>query len=107
DGSLAPLQGEAEFLRRGIPTTEKLVGELFKTQGYRTGVVGKWHLGHAPQFLPQNRGFDHSCVFYGNTSLQYTRAEDPEVLSFKVDFHDEASDTAWTRHGLNNIRRNG
>ena len=107
DGSLAPLQGEAEFLRRGIPTTEKLIGELFKAQGYKTGVFGKWHLGHAPQFQPQNRGFDQSCVFYGNTSLQYTKPEDPDILSFKVDFHDEANDTAWTRHGLNNIRRNG
>jgi len=107
DGGLAPLQGEAEFLRRGIPTTEKLVGELFKAKGYKTAVVGKWHLGHAPQFQPQNRGFDFSCVFYGNTSLQYTYAEDPEIISLKVDFHDEARDTAWTRHGLNGIRKNG
>lgn len=107
DGSLAPLQGEAEFLRRGVPTTEKLIGELFKAAGYRTGVVGKWHLGHAPQFQPSNRGFDYSCVFYGNTSIQYCNPDDPEILSFKVDFHDEAIDTAWTRHGLNGIRRNG
>ena len=107
DGSLAPLQGEAEFLRRGIPTTEKNIGELFKAQGYRTGVFGKWHLGHAPQFLPQNRGFDESVVFYGNTSLQSTRIDDPDLISLKVDFHDEAKDTAWTREGLNAIRRNG
>ncbi|MBL8382864.1 MAG: sulfatase-like hydrolase/transferase [Burkholderiales bacterium] len=107
DGSLAPLQGEAEFLRRGIPTTEKNIGELFRAAGYRTGVVGKWHLGHAPQFLPHNRGFDHSCVFYGNTSLQSTRLDDPDLVSLKVDFHDEAKDTAWTREGLNAIRRNG
>jgi arylsulfatase A-like enzyme len=46
-------------------------------------------------------------VFYGNTSIQHTQPEDPEILSFKVDFHDEAKDTAWTRHGLNGIRRNG
>ncbi len=107
DGSLSPLQGEAEFLRRGIPITEKLIGEVFRAAGYRTGVVGKWHLGHAPQFQPNQRGFDESCVFYGNTSIQYTNSEDPEILSFKVDFHDEAKDTAWTRHGLNGIRRNG
>lgn len=107
DGSLAPLQGEAEFLRRGIPTTEKNIGELFKAHGYRTGVFGKWHLGHAPQFLPHNRGFDESVVFYGNTSLQSTRIDDPDLVSLKVDFHDEAKDTAWTREGLNAVRRNG
>jgi arylsulfatase A-like enzyme len=103
----APLQGEAEFLRRGIPTTEKNIGELFKAQGYRTGVFGKWHLGHGPQFLPQHRGFDESVVFYGNTSLQSTRLDDPELVSIKVDAHDEAKDTAWTREGLNGVRRNG
>lgn len=107
DGSLAPIQGEAEYLRRGVPTTEKLVGEIFKAAGYKTGVVGKWHLGHALQFQPQNRGFDFSCVFYGNTSLQHTNPDDPDMISLKVDFHDEAKDTAWTRHGLNGVRRNG
>ena len=107
DGSLAPLQGEAEYNRRGIPVTEKNIGELFKAGGYSTGVIGKWHLGHGPQFQPQNRGFDHSVVFYGNTSLQSTRLDDPEVVSLKVDFHDEAKDTAWTREGLNAIRKNG
>lgn len=107
DGSLAPLQGEAEFLRRGIPLSEKNFGELFKAAGYKTGVVGKWHLGHGPDFLPHNRGFDYSCVFYGNTSLQSTNPNDPEMFNLKVDFHDEAADTAWTREGLNNIRKNG
>lgn len=107
DGSLAPLQGEAEFMRRGIPTTEKNIGEVFKAAGYKTGVVGKWHLGHAPEFLPENRGFDESVVFHGNTSLQSTRRDDPDLISVKVDFHDEAKDTAWTRQGLNSVRRNG
>ncbi|MGE4335797.1 MAG: sulfatase-like hydrolase/transferase [Pigmentiphaga sp.] len=107
DGSLAPLQGEAEFLRRGVPLSEKNFGELFKAAGYRTAVIGKWHLGHGPDFLPQNRGFDHSVVFHGNTSLQATRLDDPEMFSLKVDFHDEANDTAWTREGLNQIRENG
>ena len=107
DGSLAPLQGEAEFLRRGIPLSEKNFGELFKAAGYRTAVIGKWHLGHGPDFLPHKRGFDHSVVFYGNTSLQSTNPDDPEMFSLKVDFHDEAADTAWTREGLNEIRKNG
>ena len=107
DGSLAPLQGEAEFLRRGVPLTEKNIGELFKSAGYTTGVVGKWHLGHGPDFLPQKRGFDHSVVFYGNTSLQFTRLDDPAMVSLQVDFHDEGKDIAWTRDGLNQIRVNG
>ncbi|MBK4987632.1 sulfatase-like hydrolase/transferase [Pseudomonas sp. S37] len=107
DGSLAELQGEAEFLRRGIPKSEKNIAELFKAAGYKTGAIGKWHLGHGAEFLPQNRGFDHSVVFYGNTSLQSTNPDDPDMFSLKVDFHDEIPDTAWTREGLNEIRENG
>jgi arylsulfatase len=31
---------------------------LLKQKGYATGMVGKWHLGHHPQFLPVHHGFD-------------------------------------------------
>lgn len=107
DGSLAALQGDAEFSRRGIPISEKNIGELFKAGGYATGVVGKWHLGHGPEFLPQNRGFDFSDVFYGNTSIQYRDLSNPDMISLKIDTHDEAPMVAWTREGLNQVRRNG
>ncbi len=106
-GKLAPLQGDAEFLRRGVPTNERNMGETFKAAGYTTGVIGKWHLGHGPQFLPQNRGFDYSNVFYGNTSIQYADLSNPDMISLKVDFHDEAPLTAWSREGLNGIHENG
>ena len=42
----------------GISQNETTLAQLFKTQGYATGMIGKWHLGDAPQFLPTNRGFD-------------------------------------------------
>jgi arylsulfatase len=35
---------------------------MLKAQGYRTMCIGKWHLGHQPQFLPTKRGFDE---YYG------------------------------------------
>lgn len=107
DGSLGPIQGEKEYLRRGIPVTEQNMGEVFKRGGYKTSVIGKWHLGHGEAFLPQNRGFDQSVVFYGNTSIQHTDLDDPAIVSLKVDFHDELINTAWTREGLNEIHENG
>ena len=48
----------------GLPTDERTLPQALKDVGYRTAMVGKWHLGHADQkYWPQNRGFDH---FYGN-----------------------------------------
>ena len=42
----------------GLPADEITIAELLKRQGYQTACVGKWHLGHLPQFLPTRQGFD-------------------------------------------------
>ncbi|MCH7916934.1 MAG: sulfatase [Planctomycetes bacterium] len=42
----------------GLPASETTIAELLKTVGYATAAVGKWHLGHLPQFLPTAHGFD-------------------------------------------------
>ena len=41
----------------GIQDSEVLLPELLATVGYRSKIVGKWHLGHQPQFLPLQHGF--------------------------------------------------
>lgn len=41
-----------------VPPDEITIAELLKTTGYATGIVGKWHLGHLPAFLPTKQGFD-------------------------------------------------
>ena len=43
---------------QGLPLDEVTIAELLKTAGYATGMVGKWHLGQLPQFLPMRQGFD-------------------------------------------------
>jgi arylsulfatase A-like enzyme len=43
----------------GLPDTEVTLAQLLNNSGYRTLCVGKWHLGHLPQYLPTARGFDH------------------------------------------------
>jgi len=42
----------------GLPEREVTLAEGLKGQGYATACVGKWHLGHLPQYLPTNNGFD-------------------------------------------------
>jgi arylsulfatase A-like enzyme len=44
--------------RKGLHPNEITIADLLKTQGYATGMVGKWHLGDQPQFLPTRQGFD-------------------------------------------------
>ena len=42
----------------GLPPEELTVAEALKDKGYATTCIGKWHLGHLPQYLPTNQGFD-------------------------------------------------
>lgn len=43
----------------GLPQEEITIAEVLKSEGYATACVGKWHLGHKPEFLPPNQGFDY------------------------------------------------
>jgi arylsulfatase A len=42
----------------GLPQSENTIAKLLKGAGYRTAAIGKWHLGHLPQYLPTSHGFD-------------------------------------------------
>jgi len=42
----------------GLHPNEITIAELLKARGYTTGMIGKWHLGDYPSFLPTKQGFD-------------------------------------------------
>ncbi|MHC4255465.1 MAG: arylsulfatase [Planctomycetota bacterium] len=51
---------------------EVTLGELFKSVGYNTTYIGKWHLDAEPKSQPQNQGFDQWLVgFSGTTDVVY------------------------------------
>jgi arylsulfatase A len=43
----------------GLAPTEVSIATVLSAAGYRTQLVGKWHCGDQPPFLPTNHGFDH------------------------------------------------
>ncbi|MBM4034555.1 MAG: hypothetical protein FJ291_22655 [Planctomycetes bacterium] len=51
--------------KAGMPVTETTLPQLLKQAGYTTGIVGKWHLGAAPEHHPLKRGFDEQFGFIG------------------------------------------
>lgn len=68
---------------------EVSITELLKEQGYRTGLYGKWHLGHLPQYLPCVHGFDeflgipypndHGPERIGNSGWRPNGISDPAI----------------------------
>ncbi|WP_462252976.1 sulfatase-like hydrolase/transferase [Ekhidna sp.] len=46
----------------GLPTNQVTIANRIKPFGYKTGLIGKWHLGEHEMFHPLNFGFDH---FFG------------------------------------------
>lgn len=42
----------------GLHPSEVTVAEVLKSSGYATMLIGKWHLGDQPAFLPTRQGFD-------------------------------------------------
>ncbi len=56
----------------GIHPDEVTVAELLKDSGYATKMIGKWHLGDAPEFLPHRHGFDSWFgIPYSNDMWRY------------------------------------
>jgi len=68
---------------------EITITELLKEQGYTTGLFGKWHLGHLPQYLPCVHGFDeflgipypndHGPERIGNSGWRPNGISDPAI----------------------------
>jgi len=71
---------------QGMDPQEITIAEVLGEAGYRTGIIGKWHLGHHEQFMPWNQGFDEFFGLpYSNDmgGLYYFRNK--EILFEEVD----------------------
>ncbi|MBT5169824.1 MAG: sulfatase-like hydrolase/transferase [Opitutales bacterium] len=56
----------------GIPTGQVTIAEVMKDAGYKTGHIGKWHLGYTPETMPNAQGFDYSWGHMGGCIDNYS-----------------------------------
>ena len=60
---------ESEIRKHGLPESEVSLFEIMHHAVYKTGCVGKWHLGYNEPFLPKARNIDYFFGFYEALSL--------------------------------------
>ncbi|HIE99833.1 MAG TPA: arylsulfatase [Planctomycetes bacterium] len=76
----------------GLPASEITIGRMLQQHGYATHAIGKWHLGHLPQFLPVSHGYDsYFGIPYSNDMDAVKQApkgrarfNDPKIDYFNV-----------------------
>lgn len=105
--------------RHGIHDDERTIAEILKSRQYTCAAIGKWHLGHHPQFLPLRHGFD---TYFG---LPYSNDMWPQhptagarfpnlpmiagdkVFNANVSAEDQARlTTQYTQHAVDFIQNN-
>ena len=74
-------KGFEGYLSRDYPT----IPELLKPYGYRSYMVGKWHLGKAAGHIPTDRGFDRSFTLLEGGASHFSDAA-PLARGRKVNY---------------------
>ena len=70
----------------GLPEGETTLASLLGDAGYRTAMVGKWHLGNRPPHWPTTHGFDHFLgVPYSNDMKPFPLYENEDVIENTID----------------------
>jgi len=90
----------------GLPLTQTTIADRLEAAHYKTGLVGKWHLGAKPEFHPQKREFDSFFGFYGGQHT-YLPEKNPTVFrgTEQVDEQEYLTD-AFAREAVRFIDEN-
>jgi arylsulfatase A-like enzyme len=73
-GLYDPLPGGAAV---GLPPQHPTLPSLLRDAGYRTALVGKWHLGWPPAFGPLKSGYDEFFGHLGGAMTYFTHKAGP------------------------------
>jgi arylsulfatase A-like enzyme len=93
-------QGVAGFLmgnKDGLNPEALTLAEIFRAEGYNTGISGKWHIGHLPETRPHRQGFESTfyCPMSNNQLKEIWRNDEVAIKDvdnrhFTEHFHTEA-----------------
>ncbi len=68
-----------------VPLDEIYISQMLKDQGYRTLMLGKWHLGATDTSRPETRGFDEALGFMPGAAL-FLPKDHPDVVNSMQEF---------------------
>lgn len=89
----------------GINAGEITLGNLFQGAGYYTKCIGKWHLGHKPEYFPVKHGFDeYYGILYSNDMRPVQLIENMDTAEYPVD--QRFLTQKYTSKALDFIQRN-
>jgi arylsulfatase A-like enzyme len=84
----------------GLPLSETTLADRLKAVGYKTGWVGKWHLGSADKFHPMKRGFDETFGFLGGAHPYFPERGAPIYRGGEVVAEKEYLTDAFAREAV-------
>jgi arylsulfatase A len=80
----------------GLNPKETTIADLFQEDGYATACVGKWHLGHHPEFLPTRQGFgSYFGIPYSNDMSHPVGVKRPKYGLWDKYWKDPKSNDLW------------
>lgn len=118
DSELSPVFREQRRLNPaqrwawGIAKGEMTMGRVLQQAGYRTALIGKWHLGYDFKFHPLNYGFDEFRGFVGGAVDYHTHVATHGLKQLdwwrgnKIENEDGYTTDLLTRHAADFIVRN-
>ena len=76
-GNTEPIQNERGSDTIGLPPSHPTMMSQLQKAGYRTALIGKWHMGYLPHFSPIKSGYDEFFGAFGG-GLDYFSHVDPD-----------------------------
>lgn len=90
----------ADIVQMALPDAERTIAERLKASGYRTGLIGKWHLENShKQSSPLVRGFDYYFGFASGGNYILNLRDGDQVLKIEGEREREVRSQGFTRQG--------